>query len=74
MFFFVILSGDITSKYFSGVLFVLGWFLSVMGSCDRCSRTETCTSASVTCESLDYKFQILGPETLQNKHLDNVLM
>ena len=44
----------------------MGRFLSVMGSCDRCSRTETCTSAAVICENLDYRFQFLSPETLQN--------
>ena len=49
----------------------MGRFLSVMGSSDRCSRTETCTSAAVICENLDYEFQILSPETLQSKILDN---
>ena len=35
-----------------------------MGDCPgRCSRTETCTSAAVICENLDYKFQNLSPET-----------
>ena len=50
-----------TSKYYRDVFVVTGRFLSVMGSCDRCSRTETCTSTAVICENLDYKFQILNP-------------
>ena len=45
----------------------MGRFLSVVGSCDRCSRTETCTTAAVICENLDYKFQIPSPEIIQNK-------
>ena len=37
-----------------------------MGSCDRCSKTETCTSAVVIYENLDYKLRILSSEILQN--------
>ena len=54
---------------------VVGRFLSAMGSCDRCSRTEMRTSAAVTIgEDLDHKFQILSPETSQNILLENFLM
>ena len=44
----------------------MGRFLSVMGWCERCSTTETCTSAAVICENLDYKFQIPSPEIAQH--------
>ena len=54
-------------KIFGGnILLVMGRFFSVMVLRDRCSRTETRTSATVICENLDYKFQNLSPETLQN--------
>ena len=53
---------------------VMGRPLFVMGSCDSCSRTERCTSAAVICENLDYKFQILSPETLQDKFWESLLM
>ena len=66
MFLFVILSGNISAKYFWGFYVVMGRPLSVVGSCDRCSRTERCTSAAVICENLDYKFQILSPAASQN--------
>ena len=39
-----------------GDVFCNGLVPSVMGSCDRCSRTETCTFAAVICENLDYKW------------------
>ena len=52
----------------------MGRFLSVMGSSDRCLRTETCTCAAMICENLDYKFQILSPETLPDKCLEKILM
>ena len=57
-------------KIFLEYFLVMGRSLSVMGSCDRCSRTEACTSATVICESLDYRFQILSPETFQNYCLE----
>ena len=44
----------------------MGRFLSGMGACDCCSRTETCTSAAVICENLDYNPSLF----VQNKYLE----
>ena len=57
---FVVLSGNLHQTILGQFSFVMGRPFSVMESCDRCSRTERCTSTAVICENLDYKFKILS--------------